>query len=243
MLPRDPTRIEKMMRLDYKNNNEEVWLTSQGSLRVLVGLLGVLLPLLLLLVTYIDARYSSPLYSISHYYFTRASSIFVIILSLLAVFLLIYKGKEPIDFYVSSIAGIFALCVVLFPTSTISEKLPDADHIYSMTVFRANTARVIFHYVSAAIFLSCLAYMAIFIFTRSDSEPRERTRNKRRRNRIYRVCGVIMLIAILIILANVLKIISDDVFTNYHITFWMETIAVESFGFAWLVKAQVFFPD
>jgi len=25
------------------------------------------------------------------------------------------------------------------------------------------------------------------------------------------------------------------------LTFWMETIAVESFGFAWLIKAELFF--
>jgi hypothetical protein len=77
----------------------------------------------------------------------------------------------------------------------------------------------------------------------SDKSKELRGISKRRRNRVYRTCGVIMLLAILVVLANFLKLIPDKVFSTYHLTFWMETIAVESFGFSWLVKAGVFLKD
>lgn len=243
MQHKQSSAIERTLRLDYSAQND-LWLTEQNTLRVLVGVLGVSLPLLLFFALWIDVGLDSPLYSISHYYFTRASSIFEIIVSLLAFFLLIYKGKGPVDFYVSSIAGLFALCLLVFPTSNISDTTcHDNANIASVTILKISKLRTTFHYVSAAIFLSCLSYMSIFLFTKSDKPNiQARGRNKRRRNRIFRTCGVIMVIAILVILGNFLGLISDDLFCKYHLTFWMETLAVESFGVSWLVKAEVILP-
>lgn len=197
------------------------------------------LPLILFLVLWIDAGFTKPLFSISHYYFTRASSVFVIIVSLLAIFLLIYKGREPIDFIFSATAGIFALCLIVFPTDNISGICNDEQHLYSLTIMKVSKFRTGLHYISAAIFLSCLAYMSIFLFTKSKKEPEDRGQPKRRRNRIFRVCGVIMFAAILVILANFLGWISDAAFDKYQLTFWMETIAIEAFGLSWLIKAEV----
>lgn len=242
-MPRTPSNLEKVLKLDYQDGQNNIWLTSQHSLRKLIGILGICLPLFLFIVVYADSGFNRPLYSISHYYFTRASAIFVVIVSLLAVFLLIYKGAEPIDFYISSIAGLFALLLVLFPTNSIAEKFPDADRLWSVTVLRESKIRVAFHYLSAAIFLGCLSYMSIFLFTRSDKSKENRGRAKRRRNRVFRICGVIMLVAILVILANFLGLISDDAFERYALTFWMECVAVWAFGISWLVKAEVILRD
>lgn len=52
-----------------------------------------------------------------------------------------------------------------------------------------------------------------------------------------------MALAMLIVLAGKLEIITEPYYTDHHLTFWMETIAVESFGFSWLTKAEVFFKD
>jgi hypothetical protein len=239
-MPNKPSsKIEQALNLDYKTEKDNIWLTSQDSLRKLVGILGICLPVLLFLVLWIDAGYTSLLFSISHYYFTRACGVFVIIVSLLAIFLLIYKGKEPVDFYLSSAAGLFALCLLIFPTDNISDKCNDEKYLYSLTILHESKFRPVFHYISAAIFLSCLACMALFLFTKSNKSPKLRGRQKRRRNRIFRTCGVIMVLALLVILASPLKIISNDTFEKYHLMFWMETIAVESFGVSWLVKAEV----
>lgn len=233
------TPLEKTLKLDYNTEKEDIWLTSQHTLRKLIGVLGVSLPVLLFLVIFIDSGHISPLYSISHYYFTRACSVFVIIVSLLAIFLLVYKGKEPVDFYVSTAAGLFALLLILFPTDNISNHIPDKDNIWSVTILNISEPRSRFHYLCAAIFLSCLAYMSFFLFTKSDKLPGKRSKEKRRRNRIFRVCGVTMVLAILVIFANFLKFIPDGLFTTYHLTFWMEAIAVECFGISWLIKAEV----
>jgi hypothetical protein len=79
----------------------------------------IALPVLLYVFLRLDTGYARPLESISHYYFTRVSGIFVIVVSLLAIFLIIYKGNHPVDFILSTLAGACALLLVLFPTSNI----------------------------------------------------------------------------------------------------------------------------
>ena len=161
--------------------------------------------------------------------------------SLLAIFLLVYKGEEPVDFYISSAAGIFALVLILFPTSNISDICCDAARKYSVTVLKKSDFRVNLHYISAAIFLLSLAYMSLFLFTKSNKIPSQRPRDKKIRNRIFRTCGVIMALAVLVIFLRLVKIINADQYDNNHLTFWMESIAVESFGVPWLVKGKLFF--
>ncbi len=121
------SKAEKFFKLDYEEN-DTIWLSEQKTLRILVGLLGVLLPIFLYGFLLIATGHTSPLDSISHYFYTRVSSVFIIIVSLLAVFLLVYKGKASIDFYLSSIAGIFALLLLLFPTDNISGFGEDEIH-------------------------------------------------------------------------------------------------------------------
>ena len=243
MSPEPTPKIEKALKLDYDKGRDDIWLTEQNSLRKLIGVLGMLLPLLLFLFVFISDGHDKPLYSISHYYFTRASSVFVIVVSLLAIFLLIYKGKDLVDFILSSSAGIFALCLLVFPTSNITRKCRDEEHLYSITILNDSQLRTDFHYFSAAVFLGCLAYMSLFIFTRSDKPPQLRGAQKKNRNRVFRTCGIIMILAIMVVAANFVGIISDEIFEKYHLTFWMEAVAIESFGLAWLTKAEVIFRD
>ena len=115
------SKVTKYLKLDF-SDTEIIWLSTQKTLRRLIGILGISLPCLLILFLFINTGYKYPLYSISHYYYTRIGSVFIIIVSMLAFFLLVYKGRDPIDFYVSSIAGLFALSLVLFPTDNISQK-------------------------------------------------------------------------------------------------------------------------
>lgn len=233
-------KLTKALKLNF--NNDDAALTNQQTLRRTVGVLGILLPVLLYIYLGIAAGYSNVLESISHYYYTRTNGIFIIIISMLAVFLLIYKGKEPIDFYVSSIAGIFALSVIMFPTNAITTCC-DADKAYSMAYIKDHPTRIVFHFVSAGIFLSCLSFMSLFLFTRSDKTAAERTPKKRSRNKLYRITGVIMLLAMLVIFAGYIKIIPPDFYDRNHLTFWMESLAVWSFGVSWLVKGEMIMKD
>ena len=175
--------------------------------------------------------------------FTRASPVFAIVVSQIAIFLIVYSGKEPIDFYISSLAGICAILLILFPTGNLAEQCCDPATSYAVTFFEGAKFREVFHLICAAIFISLLAYMALFLFTRSNLPAGSRGRAKVMRNRIYRTCGILIIIALVIMLLGVLKVIPDAIYTDNNLTFWMETVAVESFGFAWLIKGETFFKD
>ena len=237
-----PNKITTAMNVEFTDDNS-LWLSDSKTLRKLIGILGMALPLLLFLFLYLDNGLNHPLESISHYYYTRVSSIFMGILSILGIFLIIYKGKQPIDFFISLAAGLFVLCVVSFPTGNIVNSCCDGSKPYAVTVLRISAFREGFHYASAGIFLGCLTYMSLFLFTKSNKSAEARGSKKRLRNRIYRVCGVLMLIAILVIFAGFLHLIPEPFYREHCLTFWMETLAVESFGFSWLIKGEAMFED
>ncbi|WP_348798449.1 hypothetical protein [Flavobacterium adhaerens] len=234
--------LKTLLKIDYKEDNS-IWLTNSLTLRKMIGVLGMALPLLLYTFLYLDNGFQYPLESISHYYYTRVSSIFVIILSLQAFFLIVYKGKDIVDFYVSFFAGIFALLVLLFPTNNITNQCGDVAKKYAVTILPESDFRMYFHYAMAGLFFMCLAYMSFFIFTKSDKSARARGKQKTIRNRIYRTCALLIIFSLLIPLAGLLEIIPEIYFETYPITFWAETIAIESFGFAWLIKGETLFKD
>lgn len=236
------SELNTFLKVDYTKDNS-IWLTNSLTLRKIIGIMGMAMPLLLFGFLYIDTGLQYPLESISHYYYTRVGSIFVIILSLLAFFLIVYKGKDPIYFYISFFAGIFALLAVLFPTNNITDICCDPAKKYAVTILPISDFRMYFHYTAAALFFLCLSYMSFFLFTRSNKSVNERSRQKVLRNRIYRTCGVLMLLSLVVLLAGSLKIIPPSCFKTFPLTFWMETLAIESFGFAWLVKGEAILQD
>lgn len=238
-----PSKIDAMLQLNYYSQSEP-WLTSQRTLRRLIGILGMALPIMLVVVTTLDVNYFYPLDSISHYYFTRANSVFIGVVSLMAIFLLIYKGMEPADFYLSSLAALGALLLVLFPTNNITDVCPHPEKTYSTTVIRVSEFRVLFHYACAGVFLSCLAFMSIFLFTKSKETREQRRKEKKTRNTIYVVCGVFMIIALLVIfVGGFLEVIPPPIYEKLQLTFWMEVLAIEAFGFSWLIKGETLFTD
>jgi hypothetical protein len=238
-----PSKVERILKAD-PNDEENIWLTRQKTLRSFIGILGILLPVLLYVFLRIDSGYNKPLESISHYYYTRVSSILVITVSLLAIFLIIYKGRGHLDIILSTVAGVFALCVILFPTDNISIICADPEFPYSVTLLRVSKFRELFHYISAAIFLSSLAYMSLFQFTQSDLPKEERTGNKKVRNFICSICGIIMVLALMVIAGSeFFDLIPEPYYSVHHLTFWMEVVALESFGISWLTKAKVIIGD
>lgn len=232
-----------MFKADF-SDNDHLWMTSSYTLRKTVGILGMSMPVLLYISLYLDAGLSEPLESISHYYYTRASGVFVAVLSILAIFLMIYKGKSPIDLIISLVAGIAALLVVFFPTDNLAPVCCDVTKRYAVTFLRESDVRTNFHYICAGVFLGCLAYMSFFLFTRSDKPRHERSPEKVIRNRIYRVCAVLMILAMgVMFVGGFLGVIPEDEYRAGELTFWMEVVAVEAFGFSWLIKGETLFKD
>jgi hypothetical protein len=226
------------------SNTGDIALKKQNTLRKIVGALGILLPLLVYLFLQFTNGFDPILPSISHYYFTRAASLFEIIVSLLAVFLLVYKGEELIDYILSSIAGFSALLMLLFPTSNLRgyNHTIRYDSV-AVTFFGQSSFRPEFHYICASLFLLSLAVMALFVFTKSSHSPSQRTPNKRNRNRVYRTCGVVMLAAMCVAFLGFLDIIPATIYDGNNLTFWMETLSVEAFGVGWMVKGELILTD
>jgi hypothetical protein len=230
-------KFQRVLRIDY-SEQDKLWLTEQRSLRILIGILGVLLPPLLWLFMLVASKYSEVLPSISHYFYTRSNPILIIVVSLLAIFLLLYKGKATADFILSSLAGLGAIFLLIFPTSNLCEKSCRCDcPNYVTSVLTVSPFRENFHYISAATFLICLAGMSYFLFTKTHKDIAP-TKEKLKRNGIYRFCGVTMILAMLVVYPGSM-FIPGDFYDANHLTFWMETIAVELFGISWLVKAEL----
>jgi uncharacterized membrane protein len=68
------------------------------------------------------------------------------------------------------------------------------------------------------------------------------TDEKRTRNRVYRLCGGLILVCIAAI--GVAKFALPDAFVaRYDPVFWLESTAVVAFGFSWLVKGEAILKD
>ncbi len=229
--------LQKTLNLDF-TEQDSIGVSSLTTAQRTIGIIGMLLPVLLVGFLYLDTCYTGTLESISHYYYTRVNSILFLVVGFLAFFLLIYKGKEPIDFYLSVAAAIGALSLLLFPTGNVSAEFLGIKDLV-VTKLSESKGREIFHYCSAGLFFLSLAAMSLFVFTRSSHPPAMRTRNKKIRNMIYTICGIVMIASLLVILVSWL--------TGYgkssgfdSLTFWMEVVAVEFFGLSWLTKSELF---
>lgn len=159
--------------------------------------------------------------SISSYYWTVVGDILVGGLFAIGIFLLAYKGKKRRDDIAGDLACLFALGVALFPTS-------QGDEITRIGVL---------HYVSAAGLFITLAYFCLVLFQEDDIGPTDRL--KPARNKVYRICGFVIVGCIIGILAvNVLAMLGVTLPTFIAPVFWLEAIAIWAFGWSWFVKGK-----
>jgi hypothetical protein len=82
--------------------------------------------------------------------------------------------------------------------------------------------------------------VSLFLFTKSDKPVQERPNERQLRNKIFRICGVIMVLAMAVIGAGAIGVIEVDFYEEHHLIFWMEAAAVESFGFSRRIKGGSF---
>ena len=226
----------------YKEDDGGIMLSNQDTLRKTIGITGMLLPVVIWLFVYVDSGFTTVFPSISHYYYSRACGVFEIVVGLIAIFLLIYKGHDPIDFYTSTLSGIGALIMLLFPTDNLCNHYNQVYNTVAVTVLKDSDFRQHLHLACAGVFLGALAFMSFFIFTMTDSN-KHKTAQKIKRNLIYRICGIVMVAAMVFILLAHIDIVNEDWFDNHCLTFWMEVVAVEAFGISWLIKGKSFFQD
>jgi hypothetical protein len=159
--------------------------------------------------------------------------VFIAVLGCVALFLIAYKGYNRIDNVVTNLTGCFAAGIALFPAEP-AVVLTDGIGVFCIPVF----ASKYIHLTFAFLFFSFLSYNAFFLFTRTDSGKKP-SAAKVRRNRIYRICGIIMA-SVIVLCIVYYAFLQDTVVARLQPVFFLEAIGLFSFGFSWLIKGKFF---
>lgn len=225
---------ESIKNTDTPVDNAEI-LISYFTLRKAVGGLGMALPVVMG-IGGIFVGLNGIEDSISSYYHTPMRNIFVGTLCALAVFFFAYRGPDKKDNFWGWLACIFALGVAFFPTarnlSASADQLGSAERTFS-----------IIHIVSAALFFSTLAIFSLCLFTKTKpgSTP---TPQKKKRNTIYKICGWVMVLALIgILIYKGTQEMGSSPLERFDPVFWLEAIAIFAFGFSWFTKGEGILKD
>jgi len=199
-----------------------------------IGCLGVGLPILVYAYgALVAGRGWVPLPSISDYYTLRTRDFFVGILWTTAWFLFAYKGYDKLDDKITDLACVLALAVSL---------VPNTDSTWGW-----------FHLISAVGLFIVLALISFFLFTKTKAteedslwvrikalgrpaRPDTRPARKRRRDRLYRWSGALILV--FLAGAGLSKLLAPH--ATHPAVFIFEALALFAFGSAWLTKGGVF---
>lgn len=225
------------------------------TMRKTVGWLGMILPFLLLTGNFFlneAGLFSSNVFvqihdnyeyvnegsfksSVSHYYYTTMGEIFTGTLYAVALFMICYTGhpKRPEDKGLSdnamtNLAGLFAMGVALFPT-TSSVLMKD-----NLRSFISSSGIGWLHYAFAASFFIVLALMSIVNFRRAKDS---KLFGKGDDDPFFLRCGVTMVSCLVLV----------PIFGSFesiqflHPTFILEAVALVAFGMSWLKKGQADF--
>ena len=150
----------------------------------------------------------------------------MVVLGSAGILLINYKGYDKTDDITATIAGIFGILICLFPMTYI----PDPATKTGVLHLPSNISNI-FHCISAFVFFATLAFMSFFLFTKTSGEM---TKQKKIKNIIYRVCGVGMLAAFLLMLIQFIPGFPKE----NNLTWIVEAIALFFFGFSWIVKSD-----
>ncbi|MGH3227426.1 MAG: hypothetical protein ACRDOA_02390 [Streptosporangiaceae bacterium] len=206
-------------------------------LRMAVGWLGTLLPIVLLAANPIalSIEHSSCGWlpdSVSGYYYSPVRNIFVGALSGLGLFLIAYVGTNLGDRVITDLAGLFGLGVALFPTRPMVTSPPS---LTCQTVARVSTREQVIgdiHAVSAVLFLLFLAWMAIRFTNTNPAQPSP----QKLRNMIYQICAIVILACV--VAAVVTNFLPASWRPPFPWLFLYEAVAIFAFGVSWFVQAQ-----
>jgi hypothetical protein len=224
----DDTRISRV-RPDISSQNIR--------LRAPIGIIAIALPFVLRIG--ILFRGGGVPYSLSGYYYSSLRNVLVVPLCILGFLLILYKGYNNLDRYVTTIAGIGFFGVALFPTNAFQSRVP--SWIYAV------------HTLSFTCTIIALAIMAL-LFTRTEPSDGQLndirqlllalvfkysgyyTPRKKTRNQIYSTCAWLMLVSL--ILAYWSNFWSPSIRDITQWLFWLDAIAMTAFGTSWLVKSK-----
>jgi len=245
-------KLKKLMGTTVNPTVNEADQITYSTLRFLLGVLGILLPFLLVFGNWVHQGEITFQGSMSAYYYTRLRDVFVGTMIAMGVFLYAYIGyPSEEDNRVGNIAGIAAIATALLPTAPSGVEMVLQNYL---------------HILAALTFFIMLAYYCLVLFRRTDQplknpeitstglgkiweeitrtmefEDEEKNTNKIKRNKVYKFFGwtIIGSLLLLFVLIAVDRWITD--LDDYYYTLILEAIATISFGIAWLVKSEKWF--
>jgi hypothetical protein len=193
---------------------------SYAIMRRFVGWLGLSLPFVLPAgYAIFFSRHNFP-GSVSGYYYSGMRNYLVAALCVLGVLFIGYNAyNDRLDFWITNLAGVFAVGVAFFPTAPAAASAHQREMGY-------------IHFAFAALLFTTLAIMALR-FSKTDT-GRQPTSQKRLRNIVYLTCAA--LIAASMVVAFVTNFLPADIKQSMPSLFWFEAIAVVAFSASWLVK-------
>jgi hypothetical protein len=220
---------------------EDVFFTNYMFLRKTVGWVGTSLPIILLVANPIALSIENSGCglvpgSLSGYYYSPVRNIFVGAQCAIGLFLIAYVGYDLGDRLVTDAAGVFAVGVGLFPTKPTVASPPS---IACQTVAQLSTREQIvgdIHVVFAGLTFVFMAWMAIR-FTNTDKPP---SPQKLLRNRIYRICAIV--IAACVVAIVITTFLPASVKGGFPWILLWESVGIFAFGVSWFVKGQTLIP-
>lgn len=232
---------------DY--NTDKAYTRSYRVIRLVVGFLGVLLPLVFIIV---EASYLKGGVhvrgSLSAYYHTSMQDIFVGGLCVIGFLLATYMAGEPRswDFLASLIAGIAVLGVVFFPTSRSGLAagapacggLPQPPGCSFVEQALGEHKTAVIHAVFAIVFIVFLAVMSFLVATSEVlSKQPGHTAGGRPKRRVFRsrVLFWIYITCTLVILAAGAWAFAGVGFWELTRLYIAEVASVWAFGLSWLL--------
>jgi hypothetical protein len=125
--------------------------------------------------------------------------------------------------------------MILFPTAMYSGKAVRVG----MFLIADNISETI-HLAFGALFFLALSFNSLFLFTRR--HPGVMGKEKKRRNIIYRSCGIVMILAIACITMYTV-FLRGTFIAAINPVLILESVALLAFGISWLVKGHTLFKD
>ncbi len=234
-----------------------------------IGILAFLLPIFL----YYGNRTADCFRdSISHsYYIPFWGDVFVATACSVGLFLMFYRGQSCPERALAIFGGICAMVVAVQPTNAsgcddiIAQSRiffeTSADAVVSTAYPHPDDITGKVHLTAAVLLFIVLAIFNLFVFTATDKSNDYQTKqdnpNKRRRNRIYQICGWLTIItigslaigltfgfkscdafAVTTGIFNTAPVCEPAFWDRNDLTFYGEWAALALFGIAWFVKGR-----
>lgn len=171
-------------------------------------------------------------HSISDTYYSSSIFIMMWCISISSFFFITYKGYDIKDRIVNITTGIGLMFVLIFPCENegIYEMGKTIPYFSKVGLFHLSMdISKVFHYAGAIVAFIMMFVNVTFLFTLHLDEI---TKQKKIRNIIYKVCGVVIAVGIALLL------VGKTVISSTNLPWIAELVILTACSLAWLVKSE-----